>query len=342
MTKDQASLPSLTDAADPPKLARCIYPFSAMLTGMRLQVFATLKDRPMRAEEIARELGVNSALLERLLNALVATRLLDLEGGLFANTDPAVRYLVPGGTSYLGDTPHVNSLVMWGWSAFDKVAGSIREGVPKLRFDASLLSEEELEWGFRGTYSVAARAGRELVEKYGFSGCRTLLDVGAGSGGLAAAVAEACPHIRVTLADLPRINAITRRLLREAGSPALQVMEADVLHAPLTGTFDVVVARALIQVLPPTQASRALRNITKAISPGGSVVLLGHILDDSRTSPLEEVGYSLGAMSFYDFQTPHTEHDYRRWLSELGLERIERDRLPNGDGIIIARKPQQI
>jgi ubiquinone/menaquinone biosynthesis C-methylase UbiE len=210
-----------------------------------------------------------------------------------------------------------------------------------MKFDPSGLSEEELEWGFRGTYSVAARAGHQLVERHDFSSYHTALDVGGGSGGLAAAVAESCPHLEVTVVDLPRIIPITKRLLKEKGAlDHVDVIEADVVGGQIKGSFDVAVARALIQVLPPDQALDALRNIGEVIKSGGRVHILGHILDDSRSSPPEEAGYGLSAVNFHDLPAPYTEQEHRDWLVQAGFEGIERGRLPNGDGVMSARRPE--
>lgn len=201
------------------------------------------------------------------------------------------------------------------------------------------MSEAELERDFRGTHPIAVRAGRELVARYDFSSIRTLLDVGGGSGGLAIAITEACPRIRATVVDLPKVTPITRRFVEEAGAAdRAQIMTADVVRGPLTGSFDVAVLRAFIQVLPSDQARRALKSVSEVINPGGVIYVLGHMLDNSRISPLEEVWHRMVSLTFYDVPVPHTEQEHKDWLTEADFEQIDRDTLPNGDGVMIARK----
>lgn len=324
------------------KLTKAIYPSFAMLTGMQLDVFTRLKDGPMNAEQIADAIGVKPAKLKPLLYALVAADLLTVEGDLFTNTSEANHFLVRGSPSYMGDHPHINSLITWGWSAAPKTAESIRTGTPQEKYDFSALSEDQLERGFRGTRSVAVRAGRELVAKYDFSSYCTLLDVGGGSGGLAIAITEACPHIRVTVVDLPKVTPITRRLLEEAGAAdRVQIMTADVIRGPLTGSFDVAVLRAFIQVLSPDEARRAIKNVSKVINPDGVMFILGHILDNSRIFPLEEVGYRFLSLNFYDTPMVYTDQEHKDWLTEAGFKQIDRATLPNGDGVISAQKTRR-
>jgi len=323
------------------KLATAAYPSFAMLAGMQLDVFTPLKGGSMSAEQIADAIWVKPAKIKPLLYALVTAGLLTVEEDLFSNTNEANNFLVPDSSSYIGDHAYINPLVMWGnWDAALKTAESIRTGLPQAKYDFSGKSEDELEWLFRGTRPIAVRAGRELVARYDFSSCRTLLDVGGGSGGLAIAITKTCPHIRATVVDLPSVTPVTRRLVKEAdATDRVRVMTADVVRGHLKGSFDVVVLRAFIQVLSPDQARRALKNVGEVVNPGGVIYILGHILDNSRISPLEEVGHGIVYLNVYDAPAPYTEQEHKDWLTEAGFRQIERDTLPNGDGVIRARNP---
>jgi len=323
------------------KLATAVYPSFAMLAGMQLDVFTPLKNGPMSAEQIADAIGVKPSKLKPLLYALVAAELLTMEGELFSNTDETNQFLVRDSPSYVGDHVTLNPLIA-PWRFALRTAESIRTGTPQEKYDESEKSEEELESIYRDWRPIAVRAGRELVARHDFSSYRTLLDVGGGSGGLAVAIVEACPHIQATVVDLPRLTPVTRRLLNEAGAAdRIQVVTADVVRGPLTGSFDVAVLRAFIQVLWPDDARHALKNVSAVINPGGAIYVLGHILDNSRISPIEEVGYNLACVNAYErVPAEYTEQEYKDWLTEAGFEQIERATLPNGDGVMTAKKPK--
>lgn len=70
--------------------------------------------------------------------------------------------------------------------------------------------------------------------------------------------------------------------------------------------------------------------------------IIGQILDDSHTSPLEAMGFNLGFINYFDAGESYTEKEHREWLKEVGFVDIERANflLPDGDGIMIARKPK--
>jgi len=156
------------------------------------------------------------------------------------------------------------------WNAALKTAESIRTGLPQAKHDYSAMSKDELEQFFRGEHPDAVAYGRDLVARYDFASYRTLLsDVGGGSGGLAIAVTEACPHIQATVTDLPIVTPITQHFVEEAGAgDRVQVIAADVLRDSLSGSYNVAVLSALIQVLSPDDARRALKNVSRVVNLG--------------------------------------------------------------------------
>ena len=99
------------------------------------------------------------------------------------------------------------------------------------------------------------------------------------------------------------------------------------------------VLSSFIQILSPDEARRALATLSQVMEPGGVIYILGRILDDSRLSPLETVGFNLVFVNVYDGGQAYTEQEHRDWLTEAGFQDFERVVLPNGTSIVTARKP---
>ena len=316
-----------------------VYPSFALLAGMQLDLFTPLKAGPMRPEQIADAIGVGVAKLKPLLYALTAVRLLTVEGNRFANTDEANRFLVRGSPSYVGGAHELYADL---WSAALQTAESIRTGRPQAKHDYTQMSRKELETFFQGLHPGALETEQALVANYDFSSCSRLLDVGGGSGGLAIAVTEACPHIQATVVDVPNVMPITQHFVAEAGaSDRVKVVAANVVEGPLDGQFDAVVLKAFIQVLSPEEARRALKNISAALAPGGVVYILGvGILDNSRVSPPEAAIFNVVFTNIYDAGQAYTEEEYHDWLMEAGFADFKRNALPDGSAIITAQRPR--
>jgi len=308
-----------------------------MLAGMQLDIFTPLNDGPLTAAQLAAVLGVNTEKLSRLLYALVTAHLVTVEGDRFANTPEATHFLVKGKLTYLGGRHENFSEV---WENLLHTAESIRTGVPQCKKDFAATSPEDQMQFFRGLHPGTLANARALAARYDFSPYTTLADVGGGSGGMALALTEAYPHLRATVIDLPTITPITQRFIAAAGATdRVQVVAADVVNAPVPGTYDVAVVRSLLQVLSPEDAMQALTHIGAALNPGGRLYIVGRILDDTRLSPVDTVGFNVVFLNIFDEGRAYTEGEHRTWLTALGFAEIERVPLPEGVSVITARKP---
>jgi len=319
------------------KIIATVYPPLAMLAGMQLDLFTSLKDGPMNAEQIAETIGVGCAKLNPLLYALVVADLLNVRGEFFSNTDTANRFLVRSGPSCVLDIHEQLSDL---WSAALKTADSIRTGVPQASHDYASISKDELQQFFRGQHPYAIEYGRDLMARYDFSSYRTLLDVGGGSGGLAIAVTDAIPNIQATVVELSTVTPITQHFIDEASTgDRIKVVAADVVHDSLPGSYDVAVMTAFLQVLSPKDARQALKNVSRVMNPGGEIYIRGGgIIDNSRTSPPDLVSFNIVFVNVYNEGQAYTEQEHKEWLEEADFGTFKRSVLPDGGSIITAQK----
>ena len=172
-----------------------------------------------------------------------------------------------------------------------------------------------------------------------FGRYRHVLDVG-GSGGLSIALSQRWPGLRATIVELPSVAPIAEQYVGEAGlAGRIHVIHADVLAAPLSGAFDVAVLRSLLQVLSPGDAQTALRHVRPALAPGGTLYVLGQILDDARLRPEAAVLLNLVFLTYYEHGRSYTEAEHREWLEVAGFVGVERSLAANGLSVLTARAP---
>jgi SAM-dependent methyltransferase len=107
----------------------------------------------------------------------------------------------------------------------------------------------------------------QVVDQLGVTEGWRCLDVGAGTGSLAQAIAQrTAPSGRVTALDMDT------RFLDPLASEALEVIAADVTRDPLEqAAFDLVHARLLLEHLPAREA--VLAALVSATRPGGWVLI---------------------------------------------------------------------
>ena len=327
-TRDAPAAPEIID-----RLSRAIYPSYALLAGMQLDLFTPLKDHPLDTAGVANAVGVNGDRLQPLLYALVVTGLLLEEKGVFSNSPEADRYLVRDSRDFMGDRH-----LLWSdiWQSAMRTADSIRMGEPQAKHDFNTMTEAELDAFFGGLHPNAVAAGREFATAHDFSACRTVADVGGGSGGFAIGLAQECPNIQVTVVDLQHVTTVTRRFVEAAGADArVSVASANIVAEAVPGEYDAAILKNFIQVLSPVQAAKALRHVFEAMKPGGVVYVTGHILEDSRRAPAESVLFNVVFLNVYTDGRAYTRSEYSEWLTQAGFSGIDFV----DEELVVARKP---
>ncbi|UCC99666.1 MAG: methyltransferase domain-containing protein [Phycisphaerales bacterium] len=316
------------------RLLEAVYPSFALVAGMVLDLFTPLEAGPLSLEQLSDALGVQESKLRPLIYALVAGGLLTVEDDLFSNTAEAKHFLVHGKPSFMGGK---GELVATNWIRMLKTAATIRAGEPPDIFDFHSKSQDDLELLFRGLYPGAVADGRRLMDQYDFSGYRTLLDAGGGSGGLAISLARANPQLKATVLDLPTVTPITKQFIDEAEVGArVEIVAADAVRDVLTGSYGAVVARHVIQVLSEEDSRALLKNLAAVLKPRGTLYIIGWILDDSRMSPDQTVGSNLVLLNTTKDGQAYTEGEYREWMKEAGFIDFERRVLPDGVSFVRA------
>ena len=296
------------------RLMGAVYSPMAMLAGLQLELFTPLGDGPMSAAALAARLGVRADKLSPLLYALVVAELLTVEDGLFANTPESARLLVKDKPGYVGG---MHELLTDIWGATFQTAETIRTGSPQAKHDFGTMSAEQLRAFLRGLHGAAFRTGGYLAGLLNLSQYKHLADVGGGSGGLAMGACEACDDLRSTVVELPGTAVITAEFIAEAEMAArVAISSADVTSEIPQGRFDIAVLRALVQVLSAEQAQRAIGNVGEALESGGTIAILGRMVDDSRVSPPTDVAFNLVFLNVYDDGCCYTESEHREWLEQ--------------------------
>jgi predicted O-methyltransferase YrrM len=296
------------------RLAMAVYPSFAMLAGMELDVFTTLKDGPLTAAQVANRLGVDPVRVKPLLYALAASGLLRVDGDRFDNTPEASQFLVRGRPEYIGMR---HQAYRRRWQTVLRAADSIRTGVSEAPRVYAEMSREQRESYYLGLHTEALAAGRYLAAHEDFSQYRRLVDVGGGSGGVAIALAQAWPQLSATIVDLPATTPIAQRNIEEAGlSDRVRVISADIVRDSLIGSYDVAVLRGVLVVLSREDVRSVLSNVNRVLESGAAIYVIGWILDDSRVAPVDLATYNLQFSTALDHGGVYTEGEIRGWLIE--------------------------
>lgn len=254
------------------------YWFSEVLfTAVEMDLFSLVGAKGTTLEEISRALYADSHGVERFLQALCAVGLVVSEGGRYFNTKLSSDYLVRGKDLYQGDSI--------GWrkylrSAWDGLKECVQEGgrvdytgnaVPSAR-------NKRIQKYIRAMDGTARIKAQELAGFFGdHSITGYILDVGAGSGAVAAAFLEHFPLAKSVIVDLPDVIDQTRTFLSERGlDNRSQYCPANILEPwPVKKqSFDLVILSNILHAYSEKELPHILLSAADCLGDHG--VLLIH------------------------------------------------------------------
>jgi SAM-dependent methyltransferase len=125
-----------------------------------------------------------------------------------------------------------------------------------------------------------------LVKQYDFTGVETMMDVAGGRGHILATVLHANPGMRGILFDLDQVAARARDLLAAEGlADRYEVVAGDFFTSVPAGA-DAYLLASILHNWDDDDALRILRNVRRAMNPGGRVLVLEVALPDDEAPHL--------------------------------------------------------
>jgi len=255
-----------------------------------------LGDEPVALEELAGRLGLPSDKLARMVNFLAAHGLVELTGDGGVVQTPAMDRLRDAATSVQ------NTMI-------STLAGSVlypalRQGVTpfEMRFGKPVFEHftdnPELATRFADFMGfMTRRIERFLFSRHEFKPFATAVDVGGSHGGLLLRLLAEHPEARGILFDLPHVAAQVAAAVRAAPQgDRVEVIGGSFFEA--VPAADLYLLKMILHDWDDEECVAILRNIRKAIPPGGRIAVIDHLLPE-RPEPTEGLGIDL-AMLVWD------------------------------------------
>ena len=315
-------------------------------TAALLKICDKLAAGPRDALDVATEVKADPGLLRRLMRALVGLGVLE-EGqdGRFSNTEMGelLRTDVPGSLAAAAvGLPQDNS-----WKAWAQLHRGVREGsVPHvLANNASfweLMALEAETAAHFNAYMAAQTAAfvPQLLDAFDFSQCRTVVDVGGGSGGLIAAILSAHPHLRGVVFDLDSGLAGADEYLRgRKVGDRCTIVAGDFFDSVPPGG-DVYLLRLILHDWDDQQAARILATCRLAMPAGSRLLVIDHHLPArADASPGARVALIADIHMHVLFGAHERTEDELRKMLEVAGFRVERVALTAPTRTIVALSP---
>jgi 2,7-dihydroxy-5-methyl-1-naphthoate 7-O-methyltransferase len=296
-----------------------------------LRIPDLVADGVTRIEALAERCSADAETLGRVMSYLAAR-------GIFEQPEPGTFALTPVGRLLQEEAgvrawldlegfggrmdrawPALPAAIRTGKPCYDNAYGvSVWEDVqadPRLAesFDALMTAQSEGLWP-------------ELLEAYDWSRVREVVDIGGGSGTVAAALARAHPHLQVTVLELPPVaRAAAERFAREGLAGRCRA-QAGSMFDPLPRGAGVYLLSIVIGDWTDANAVAVLRRCAEAADAGGRVLVVEPLLPDD---PAMRAAMDL-AMFVVSEGRPRTVEQFRALGGAAGLRLVKIDPLPSG------------
>jgi acetylserotonin N-methyltransferase len=162
-----------------------------------------------------------------------------------------------------------------------------------------------------------------LARSYDFSGVRQVLDVGGGSGCFMIAIAQAHPHLRCTVMDLPTMCDAAQRYIRD-GSVADRVSAAgvDMFRQPWPAGHDAVFFSNVWHDWNVRTCTWLAERAYQILPSGGRIMLHEMLLDDDGAGPVTAASFSVLMLLATQGQQ-FTFGELKAILQRVGFARVE-------------------
>ena len=334
-TGGPASAPAIRSEAD---LLAAVYGFRAsriILTAFELGIFSSLGDEAMPAARLAGLAHVDPRAGERLLNALCALGLVKKNRGNYRNARLARELLVPSRPRFLAGLVHSANQ----WRSWDTLSDAVRRGTSVLPRPAR--GDEERRRGFiAAMHERASRQAPHVVRLLDLGHVRHCLDIGAGSGAYALALARAKETLRVTALDLPEVLALTREYVRRAGLlRRIDFLAGDFHRGGFGSGYDLVLLSAIVHMNDAAQNQLLVGRAAAALNRGGQLVVQDFIMRPDRTRPATGAIFALNMLVATAGGDSYTAAEIASWMRAAGLKKIRRVRTPFEASLLVGWKP---
>lgn len=323
----------------------------ALFAALDLEIFAKLsEDTPISLAALNAEVpGVDPNQLETLTTTLCSIGLLsrDAAGGL--SNPPAVEAFLskrkPGWDfgdylrlqidkqmyPFMGD---LNNVVL------DKPLKASFADYDEWMADkeAARIYTESQHAGSIGPAKTLAKLEGDRLQ-----GCRSMIDVGGGSGGFAITLAKRFPELRLDVLDFPNVCEVGREYAAQAADEIgdrVGFIPGNALEAPFPAGQDAVLMSYLSGSVPADALPELYRKALAAANPGGAIFIHDFMVEDGRTGPPLAALWALQHMVFTPGAKSLTPGFVEATLTEAGWSDVKTvDMIPGMTKLVVGVKP---
>jgi SAM-dependent methyltransferase len=291
-----------------------------ILTAAELDLFTRLDNGQATAEELTKELGCDQRSLIRILDCLVALKLLSKQDSVYRTSERGSLLSAKNPRTELPMVLHLSGL----WETWSGLTETVKTGSNPKRKPVSERGSDSLE-AFIGAMHVVGRSlSNEIADYYDLSPFKKLLDIGGATGTYTMAFLEKNPGMTAVLFDLPDVIPMAEKRLGEKGLlERVKLVSGDFYTDELPEGCDLALLSAIIHQNSPEENLSLYRKIQRALMPGGKLLIRDHVMDPGRTYPPQGTLFAINMLVNTKRGDTYTFDEIRNTLEAAGFGEVK-------------------
>ena len=291
-----------------------------ILTAAELDLFTRLSREEGTADDLAKELECDQRALTRLLDSLVALKLLSKQDSLYRTSERGALLSAEHPKTELPMVLHLNGL----WETWSGLTETVKTGINPKRKPVSQRDNDSLE-SFIGAMHVVGRSlSKEIADSFDLSPFKRLLDIGGATGTYLMAFLEKNPEMTAVLFDLPDVIPMAEKRLEAKGLlERVELVSGDFSEDELPKGCDLALLSAIIHQNSPRENLDLYGKIHRALVPGGKLLIRDHVMDPDRTSPPQGTLFAINMLVNTKGGDTYTFDEIRNSLEKAGFGEVK-------------------
>lgn len=341
----------MKDQLDPTQImqtATAFWPSKVLLTAVEFDLFTTLGDKSMSAQQLGEALGLHPRGIYDFFDALVALKFLKRDGdgskGQYKNTPETSAFLVKTSPTYNGGLIEMLNSRLFGF--WNNLGAALKTGKPqneikhsgKPMFEELYSDEDRLGQFLDAMTGFQAASFNQLAEKFDFSKYKTVTDIGGALALLSRIIGERHTHLSFNTFDLPPVAIHAQSHINTAGmGDRITVVSGDFFKDDLPRA-DVITMGNILHDWNLENKKILIKKAYDALPEGGAFIAVENLIDDARRENAFGLLMSLNMLIEFGDGFDYTGADFREWGSEAGFKRFEIINLAGPTSAAIAYK----
>ena len=291
-----------------------------ILTAAELDLFTRLERGQAAADDLAKELRCDQRSLTRLLDCLVALKLLSKQDSVYQTSERGVLLSAEHPETELPMVLHMSGL----WETWSGLTETLQTGENPRRKPVARRGQDSLK-DFIGAMHVVGRSlSNEIADSYDLSPFNRLLDIGGATGTYTIAFLEKNPEMTAVLFDLPDVIPwAEERFGSEGLLGRVEFVAGDFYHDELPKGCDLALLSAIIHQNSPQENLNLYRKIHRALMPHGKLLIRDHVMDPARTFPTQGTLFAINMLVNTKGGDTYTFDEIEDALKNVGFAQVE-------------------